>query len=395
MGKLGIKVKYAVIMAMGGTSAWFSFASAESAIERAHTPAGAVSRLSDPVSIVMAVDRQPAGKIHQISENERVAARQALRIEPLLPAALWLLQRQDPEKFDDDRSLLLLTDRVSRRDLPTEFALIQSYAAAGNAKNLLEHIDHASSTIAAGGEPLMEQVALGLENPEISALLLSYAGRPWVDQVLASAFAKGPKPDAAANYLIAARIAPGRVFRAKLPNLLKRLVKEGGIQKAVELAKAMGWKGSLDETGFPISRSSADQNFAPLNWTITNSVEVNTVFSALGGFLVNVQPGNSGIMVTKYTSLLPGYYELNLVFRNNNYYGNIVRIRQFCQKADRLDIMHEHDIKLGDRNVKSVFTFEVRDSCPVQFWMVDVSAFDSHIENSFDLVSLRLTPVAR
>ena len=370
-----------------GPCAWLALNASLANILRSGDSYGLASFVDDPVRSVLTLSRFDSnGRPRTISPAERIMAKSALIKEPLLPEAVWLLQPQDATKPEGDLRILQLSERLTRRDQETELSLAGKMVSNGDASAALVHLDHSLLARDQYTDAQISQLAAALEDPALRSMLARYAPRPWMGQVLRSAFANGPDPLAVASFVTEAGITPEQAEKANLPVLLRRLVHADQMAKAQEVARSFGWKGDIGSHGFAFSRASTDQRFVPLTWTPTQSDAIDGQIVDNGALRFEVQAGKGGQVLSRMTALQPGTYVLGFTAAVQGE-GQAPTFRWALQCGlDRNGLVTwEQSVPLTQQKLRFRTRIEIPSMCSIQLWTVRASAFDSQLSSIVEL----------
>lgn len=177
------------------------------------------------------------GGRERLAPSVRAELRTALLEHPLHARAIRLLAL-DTELGGDKASatrLMRVSNRVSRRDLPTQFWLLREEATAGNWDAALTHLDAGLSTKANIWPQLFPVMTGQLSDARLrtSIAALLREGRPWTIAFINFAVKEGPDVELLDEFFREATPLPGgQPVRDLLAPVIARLVAAGKIAQA-------------------------------------------------------------------------------------------------------------------------------------------------------------------
>ena len=385
-----------LLVVAGAGMAWVTARDAALAVMRSVAETTGQASSSDPWVTVLSSPRVGQdGQPMKIDESTRSAARQALIARPLGPQAIWLLQPQIAGQSDRDLAVVKLAERVSRRDIPTQLSLGRLEAERQDLGRSVAHIDRILRVAARGAQPLHANLALGLDNPDLRALLVPYKDRTWMAAVLAQAFGAGPQPGSVATFLKMARFPAEVLHTAKLDRLLKRLIESGDFAAAYDVARLAGYDGSSRMEDFGVNGSSMDQRFTPLAWALGNSDAVGASFPDDAEILGEVQPGKGGLVATRATGYPAGAYRLEMdVLAEDAPAGIDVSWSMTCMSAQGPQRPVKQDRLIKGLTQRVALDFTIPAGCTVQTWSIRASNMNNQLPGSLRLRALSLIKAA-
>jgi hypothetical protein len=223
-------VKIVVIAVATGYLAWLSFIHAVANITWDRNPDLALSYVPDhPLALSRKADELFAQKQDPATlDRVEAMAKESLRGGALNPVAIRLLGyvadvRGDRKKA---RELMLLSQKVSRRDFGTQLWLIEDAVARNDKKQALYHYDIAMRTTPSSYPLLFPTLTGALEDPEVRDALAPIVRRApvWLSAYLEEAIPNVPNPANLAEVLVKAGGLPDEEgFRALSNTLLGQL----------------------------------------------------------------------------------------------------------------------------------------------------------------------------
>lgn len=281
--------------------------------------------LTEPVAVRPATDADPRLRLRwtesyladpkQLQANSaevRHVARQVLRAGPIDARAMRQLgvvgglARQGGGKSE-----FLLAERISRRDLLSQYALIDIAALGDDLAGTLIHYDRALLVHSEAGQTLFPVLSQAIADADVRSALRRYTKRKWFGSFLEAA-----SQQVAVSQTLVALLAE---LRATIPadeagaarsRLLARLIKEGSYAEARGLLRTIPdvTPSAIDSLGF--SALMIDPRIAPLNWSINNDAAVE---AGLDGdvLIARIAPERTATIAERTTLLAPGRYALS------------------------------------------------------------------------------------
>lgn len=216
-------------------------------------------------------------------------AQDAIRRDALQPIALRTLGQTESadgsELNRDAMALMLQSQRLSRRDLPTQIWLIDYFGKVGDPQAVVRHIDLALRVSVPARSSLFPLLVAAASDAETRKIIIrTLAMRPnWATLFAVYATEGGANLDFAvevARLLFDARLAEGK---ARFNTLLRRLVDGGRYELAWDVFSdpALGLKGndSVVRNGGFESRGDS----SPFEWIYTEEAELSSFRERLRG----------------------------------------------------------------------------------------------------------------
>lgn len=249
------------------------------------------------------------------TEDWASASRASLKEGALSAGALRILGfvRSGDKRTADARKLMMLSEKVSRRDLYTQVWLIEDAVGRGDIAQALRHYDRALSVHPEASGQLFPILAGALDALEVRAPLASYvrASRPWAIDFVGFAIDGEASRPFVADLMF--RSGGSRAVPAHRPletYLLANLARTGALGQAADYARQMpgGNSGFLND--FSFTRSTLDPDFRPFTWGIADDLRIDVEFKPDNGLEVVVGPGVSGLAASRVMRLAPGQWTL-------------------------------------------------------------------------------------
>jgi len=271
----------------------------------------------DPIAMLNAQDhRWLASKgAADGSAQAAMAASQALRNEPLSPAAFRLLgfaetSARHPGKA---RALMTLAYQLSRRDAATLVWLIHDSAERGDMQATLLHYDEALRTSADTATVLFPPLAAAIFDPAVRHALSPYVRtRPtWMPRFLAYAADSGATPDHVAHLIIeAGGLPPTREYDGLHARILAHLVDKASMMLAESYLRDVVKMppGAMSDARF--ATQTTDPDLGPFAWQFIDKPEIGAALDDRSALQVRVAADGAGVVAKRVLIARPGQYDL-------------------------------------------------------------------------------------
>lgn len=291
---------------------------------------------------------------------------------------------------------LRLAERISRRDVPTQTALLRRAAEANAYRPTFMHLDTILTVKPSAGTQFFAPMATLLGDLEARRRLAVYADRPWFVAFVAGAVKEADNPADLAALLVESRAALPPAQSALLPRLLYRLVDAGDYAAAHALAVRFGGARPAVLDDFALTSATTDPRFAPLTWRLGESDAVRTNISSEGIMEVDLGPGNAVPVAVRATRLAPGPYLIEQkVARSEDDGPLFVAWELRCRRGERMRMAWRQPVPIPQGEAHYRARLDVPPDCPVQQWALVALADDTQTDTSFRIAVLRLARVAR
>lgn len=246
-------------------------------------------------------------------------AQEALQREPVSVRAAATLAFLAAANGNGDRAarLLAYSERLSRRDLPTQLALIETKVQANDVAGALIHYDRALRTSRASEPILVPVLVSAVATPDIARPLapLLAARADWWKPFTLQMIQQDTPPTSSYTLLHALKLDVRRTDeRAMAVDAMQRMAGHGRADLAARLyAELRG--GKVPSFGIRDGRFQSTDRLPPFDWDLTNtgdlsaSVEVRPDGKGNGLFLVATN-GASGRVARQLVVLPAGRYAL-------------------------------------------------------------------------------------
>ncbi|WP_106640342.1 hypothetical protein [Allosphingosinicella vermicomposti] len=314
-GLIGLAV---ACLGLAGMAGW----SATSTVLRSRNPALVEQMTGDPLASLVIMERETRRSPKLAAQPAILdVARDALEREPLTPSALRMLALHaelsgSPEKAS---SLAHLSERVSRRDMLTQFFLIEQAVQASDHELALRHYDKVLRTKDESYSLLFPILSQAITIDAIRSALAPYVRQQaeWIPEFLDFAMRrKSADLRPIAKLIVAAEAGRDRQLMDKLgPNLLGGLMEQNEPEVARRLLGQIAEGQSDLPTRVPFSKSTTDPRYGLISWTPNSSAGSGAIFEADGSgsdlkIRIFANAGERGIVLQRYLSLAAGAYKL-------------------------------------------------------------------------------------
>ncbi|HSX55051.1 MAG TPA: hypothetical protein VLG14_07125 [Sphingomonas sp.] len=282
----GTVVRGAVAGGVALALGWFSFAGAMTNVAHRRSPDTALRFTpDDAVALAALADRRIAEQGTSATADAETLrlARESLKRQALNPVALRLIGLSASVKggFAAGRPAMTAANRLTRRDLPTQFWMIEEAVSRGDVAGALGHYDHALRTRPGSQQLLFPVLTAAVEDPTLWPAFARYVREPapWLGDFARFAVRNSGKPRSIAEFLRQSGGLPREeVYAALEAELLKRLVEAGAFADAARYYRSLDGANPaiLADTGF--TGATTETRFAPLTWELFNSPGISGAF---------------------------------------------------------------------------------------------------------------------
>ena len=320
-------------------------------------------------------------------------ARAVLHAEPFDVAALRLLGiAQEVEAEGSGQSLLSLAERVSRRDLVTQLALIEHAAQAGDVAGALRHYDRALAVHPQVDEQLFPILARALGEVAIRPRLVAYAKRDWFTRFAYKAISLGADPVAYSALLRASGTALDAELAGQLVSgAIGRLVAEGRFVDAERVAEALPGlrRGALRDPGF--TPDTVDKRLDILGWRLADNEVASAFVEGDGRLSIRIASNRTSAVAQRTTVLPEGAYRIAVA---TGYQADTPRARLTWEVRCRgMGGTVLWQTMLPARGVSQAAVFAVPPRCAAQDWRLSATSAVSQFPSEAQVVGLHLEAV--
>lgn len=374
-------VRASILAVAGLATAFFAWRDAAAAYWLSAAPAQPPSIVADNPQIALArTDKAltgPDAVEPAVVRAVDAAARAALAAEPLNPMAVrQYALAQQLQMRGDYRQTLALAEQLSRRDAPTQVALLRLASNAGDYQGFVDHFDRLVSANPRSGASLYAAMGQSLADPRLRQELTRLSARPWFTGFLI-AISRNREVDPAP---VAAFLTEGRVrlddrAAPAVTALVGRLLQQDDYAgaRAVALTSGKTTQGALDD--FALRARNADPAFAPLTWRIFATRVVDARFGEESTLDVELQPDSAATIADRVTHLPPGGYALTWTTANTSAaMGTQIQWRMACGAGDRAPQVWLGDSEIRANSQPDRAAVTIPANCPVQRWRLTASS---------------------
>lgn len=302
-------------------------------------------------------------------------------------AVLIALEKGEPA----GRTYALLAEKISRRDLQTQFLLVDIEAGAGNLASTLTHYNRALTVHPDARERLYTLLAGALRVPDIRAALLRYADRPWFSDFLGWAAGRNGDPAAIVELLAQVRTTlPQDGFDALATRIAGELAERQDFAQLRALVSQMRGvnTSALDTIGF--TDVGSDERLGPLAWNLRNDDAVETARMQPDEIELGVSPSRVAVAAERVTLFAPGEYELiqNVTYDPANPRATLT---WDVRCAGRTDPIWKQRMPTSPGTVTYRANFEIPKGCDAQRWQLSASADETQFTSMARVGGLAFT----
>lgn len=209
-------------------------------------------------------------------------------------------------------------ERMSRRDLPTQLALIESRVQAGDVAGALKHYDRAMRVSLESRDMLMPTLVRAAQDPVVADVLKTIvAARPnWWPRFTDALVGQSEGADAIARILVALDLNPADAEQGRQLGIgLRHMVDLGAVPQAYALYRQVR---KFPGRRMPLLR---DGNFeaagllTPFEWQLTEAADRQAIREAREGaegqFALSLYGDRAGEVARELMVLAPGTYRLS------------------------------------------------------------------------------------
>jgi hypothetical protein len=319
-------VKLVTIFSVTGYLAWLSFIHAVANVTWQQNPDMALRFVPDhPLALSRKADELFAEKQDPATlARVEAMAKESLRGGALNPVAIRLLGYVADVRGDRKRAreLMLLSQKVSRRDFGTQLWLIEDAVARGDKKQALFHYDIAMRTTPSSHAILFPTLAGALDDPEVRKGLAPYvkAAPGWLPGFLNETINTSENPANLADVLVKAGRLPDRDdYRSYSNALLGQLAAKGKFPAFRQYYLSLNGSkaGALESAR--LGRLTVNLPYSQAGWQLVDSPAIGGSFSApdkagRSSLLAFAGSGERGELMRKYLFLKPGSYQFSALY---------------------------------------------------------------------------------
>lgn len=291
-------------------------------ITRSHS-APLASRFGDTTAQLFLIQQEAqANPTRLLAQDVEPLARRALLTSPLNPVPLRVLalRASIAGKEPESAKFAVLSERLTRRDLPTQLLLIEQAVVANDYRLALRHYDIALRARSDSRGVLFPVLSAALADDEIRAAVVPYVrGRAnWLSEFVEFAVRDGADGPRRIGMLLVESGAGGQadLMQASGGTLIGLLTDQRQFALAERLYMQMADASSslLGDTRF--NAATTDPKLGTFAWATFSEAATGAGFEATGNgrerqLRVFAGSGERGVVVRRVMRLKPGAYKLS------------------------------------------------------------------------------------
>lgn len=366
-----------------------AFANALGNVTKVSHPAVALRYDGSQVTALTAVADESLLKASQ--PNARWKAKryavEAVRASPLAPAALRILGLAvaDAKRPLEERPLLELSRKLSRRDFGAHLWWIEYHVGKGQEKEALQSYDLALRTSIPARSILIPVLYSALQNREIQGELVPYLRekRAWVPELVIYATASGRSVSRLVWPLVASGNYPrseefSRLARQTMENLLAN-GDVSGVQRIYAVLPRAD-RSLLVQAKF--SKAAADEQFIPVAWDLNGSSTAGAEMEGSespGGqtkYMLRAFAGSgeSDTVARKLLFLKPGKYRFaSTASVTVTAPQQVAKWVLICIAKSDIPLL-SHDLLANQKPTSEASGFDIPVGCPAQILNLQMAA---------------------
>ena len=313
-------MKFVLILSVTGYLAWLSFIHAVANVTWQQNPDMALRFVPDhPLALSRKADELFASKQDPATlAKVEAMAKESVRGGALNPVAIRLLGYVADARGDQNkaRELMLLSQKVSRRDFGTQLWLIEDAVARGDKKQALYHYDIAMRTTPSSRLILFPTLVGALSDPEVRKGLAPYLrSEPnWLGSLLSEAIATSENPANVADLLVrAGPLSDTEVNRNIANTLLATLAAKSKFPAFRQYYASLPDSREAALVSVSLSNSTVGLRYPVAGWQLVDHPAIGGAFSSpdkAGRYSLSAFAGSGerGELMRKYLFLKPGNY---------------------------------------------------------------------------------------
>ncbi|MFM7028542.1 MAG: O-antigen ligase family protein [Chakrabartia sp.] len=324
--------------------------------------------------------------------RQMAVARARLRDVPLDVTALRDLgQAQNARRVASGTASLRLAERVSRRDVTTQLALLDEASRAGDLPEIIRHYDIILSVTPELNNLLLPKLAATLGDERVRGALLPYVERPWFDGFLMAALAGPGDPRDVARMLQAAgRLGPPQ-GEDRLPSaLLRSLLARGYPYAARRVALSLVGDADLLEN-MAVSTKTSDPALAPLSWTLSDDNVVDSEMPDENRLELTIAGEARHLALGRVTLLPPGAYLFDQVITYDRPPFARLKWSLTCLGAPGAPPIWEQQMPLKPGRLAYQSRIAIPNGCVAQTWQLWAYGAQSQSDTKVVISNLALS----
>ena len=274
-------------------------------------------RPDDAVALTVREDRRLAGTDVTAAQASAsaVAARQALRSEPLSTVALRQIGIADSfaGRSGEAFAIMRLSHRVSRREMGTLIWLVDNSISRNDPAAMLGYIDEALTTHSGATDVLVPALAAALFDPVVRSGVIHFlrVDRPWVYEFLARASSEQGAAAQAAGIVMASGVLGKSGSTPIDGRILTDLVQQGRFRLAATYIEHMARKGPNPSRDIRITPATTNPGLGPFGWTVIDRQNVGARWTGVDAIDVHAASDQRGVVLSRTLVLAAGDHMLS------------------------------------------------------------------------------------
>jgi hypothetical protein len=320
-------------------------------------------------------------------------ARTALRVDPVNPAALYILAMAS-ERFHPGSGIPLLTlaERESRRLIYTQLALESLLAAKGDLAGAVAHIDDLIEVAPDMSVGIFTAIDPALPDPSLRAAFARYADRWWYGYLVKSAVENGVDIATVKDLLHTSQRSIDPDMKATIyAILIRRVVAEKDFDAARQFAAQLPAKDQRTIADFGLSQASTDPQLSVLGWTLVNDATTSAAIGNDGTLAITVGAEQSQMVASRTTLLSPGDYTLTQSVGHDQASPRAGLIWDLvCAGSPDMSLWHQHMPDGGGETETYQVIITIPSDCSAQDWRLTALGATGQVASTVTLGNLRL-----
>ena len=398
-------VKITVISVVTAYLAWLSFIHAVANITWDQNPDVALSYVPDhPLALSRKADELFAEKQDPATlAKVEAMAKQSLRGGALNPVAIRLLGYVADVRGDTDkaRELMLLSQKVSRRDFGTQLWLIEDAVARGDKKQALYHYDIALRTTPSSFPILFPTLTGAISDPEVRVALAPIVRQApvWLPAYLNEALNTVENPANLADVLVKAGGLPDNDTYWGISNaLLGQLASKNKFPAFRQYYLSLKGSNRAAFQSASLTKNTVNVRYSAVGWQVVESPGIGGSFSqpdskgrlALSAFAGS---GERGEVMRKLLFLDPGNYRFQTQYSAQDGVSDAeIRWDLQCITATGNVTKWFVTTPVREGNFAQMQDFLIGNDCRNQMLILQAAGGSSQLGAEFTLRSVNITP---
>ena len=398
-------VKITVISVVTAYLAWLSFIHAVANITWDQNPDVALSYVPDhPLALSRKADELFAEKQDPATlAKVEAMAKQSLRGGALNPVAIRLLGYVADVRGDTDkaRELMLLSQKVSRRDFGTQLWLIEDAVARGDKKQALFHYDIALRTTPSSFPILFPTLTGAISDPEVRVALAPIVRQApvWLPAYLSEALNTVENPANLADVLVKAGGLPDNDTYWGISNaLLGQLASKNKFPAFRQYYLSLKGSNRAAFQSASLTKNTVNVRYSSVGWQVVESPGIGGSFSqpdSNGRFALSAFAGSGerGEVMRKLLFLDPGNYRFQTQYSAQDGVSDAeIRWDLQCITATGNVTKWFVTTPVREGNFAQMQDFSIGNDCRNQMLILQAAGGSSQLGAEFTLRSVNITP---